>query len=97
MSNVYVLGVGMTPFTKPGNPEIPDYHIMAANAVKDALKDAGIDYKDVEQAHTGYVYGESCCGMRALYEVGQTGIPIFNYNSNCSTGSSALFGARQAV
>lgn len=97
MSNTYVLGVGMTPFTKPGDPEVPDYHIVAAGAIKDALKDAGIEYKDVEQAHTGYVYGESCCGMRAVYEVGQTGIPIFNYNSNCSTGSSALFGARQAV
>ncbi len=97
MSNVYVLGVGMTPFTKPGDPNVPDYHIMAANAAKDALKDAGIDYKEVQQAHTGYVYGESCCGMRAVYEVGQTGIPIFNYNSNCSTGSSALFGARQAI
>lgn len=97
MSNVYVLGVGMTPFTKPGNPEVPDYHLMAANAMKDALKDADIDYNQVQQAHAGYVYGESCSGMRAIYEVGQTGIPIFNYNSNCSTGSSALFSARQAV
>jgi acetyl-CoA acetyltransferase len=97
MSNVYVLGVGMTPFTKPGNPDVADYHLVAADAMRDALKDAGIDYKDVQQAHAGYVYGESCSGMRAIYEVGQTGIPIFNYNSNCSTGSSALFGARQAV
>lgn len=97
MSNVYVLGVGMTPFTKPGDPEVADYHLMAASAMKDALKDAGIDYNQVEQAHAGYVYGESCSGMRAIYEVGQTGIPIFNYNSNCSTGSSALFGARQAI
>ena len=37
MSNVYVLGVGMTPFTKPGNPEVPDYHIVAAGAIRDAL------------------------------------------------------------
>src|SRR5690606_12488171 len=86
-----------TPFTKPGDPSVPDYHLMAANAIQDALKDADIDYSQVEQAHAGYVYGESCSGMRAIYEVGQTGIPIFNYNSNCSTGSSALFGARQAV
>ena len=97
MSNVYVLGVGMTPFTKPGDPAVGDYHLVAANAMRDALKDAGIDYNQVQQAHAGYVYGESCSGMRAIYEVGQTGIPIFNYNSNCSTGSSALFGARQAV
>jgi len=97
MSTVYVLGVGMTPFTKPGDPAVGDYHLVAAAAMRDALKDAGIDYSQVQQAHAGYVYGESCSGMRAIYEVGQTGIPIFNYNSNCSTGSSALFGARQAV
>ena len=97
MSNVYVLGVGMTPFTKPGDPAVGDYHLVAATAIRDALQDAGIEYSDVEQSHAGYVYGESCSGMRAIYEVGQTGIPIFNYNSNCSTGSSALFGARQAV
>jgi len=34
---------------------------------------------------------------RALYEVGMTGIPVVNVNNNCSTGSTALFLARQAV
>ena len=97
MSNVYVLGVGMTPFTKPGDPSVPDYHVFAANAMRDALKDADISYDQVQQAHAGYVYGESCSGMRAIYEIGQTGIPIFNCNSNCSSGSSALFAARQAI
>jgi acetyl-CoA acetyltransferase len=33
----------------------------------------------------------------AIYGVGLTGIPVFNLNNNCSTGSSALFLARQAV
>src|SRR5690606_31255947 len=37
------------------------------------------------------------CGQRALYQVGMTGIPVLNVNNNCSTGSSALFLARQAV
>ena len=97
MGKVYVIGVGMTPFTKPGDPQAPDYHIASKLAVEEALKDAGIDYAQVQQAWTGYVYGDSCCGHRALYEVGKTGIPIFNVNSNCSTGSSALFAARQAV
>jgi len=97
MSNVYVLGVGMTPFTKPGDPNSPDYHIVAANAMRDALKDAEIDYDDVEEVHSGYVYGESCSGIRSVYEIGQTGIPIFNHNSNCSTGSSALYAANKAV
>lgn len=45
----------------------------------------------------GYVYGESTCGQRALYEVGITGIPVYNVNNNCSTGSTALFIAKQFI
>jgi len=97
MSKVHVIGVGMTNFTKPGDPAAPDYHEAGAQAMKEALSDAGVTYGEMQEVHAGYVYGDSCCGMRTAYEVGQTGIPIFNYNSNCSTGSSALFGARRAV
>jgi acetyl-CoA acetyltransferase len=61
------------------------------------MKDAGIQYSDVEQAFCGYVYGDSTCGQRAVYELGLTGIPVVNVNNNCSTGSSALFLARQAI
>ncbi|NYT64526.1 lipid-transfer protein [Alcaligenaceae bacterium] len=93
--DVFVAGVGMTPFTKPGaNEPYPD---MAAKATQQALADAGIDYSLVEQAYVGYVYGDSTAGQRALYNVGMTGIPIINVNNNCSTGSTALFLARQAV
>lgn len=41
--------------------------------------------------------GESCCGQRALYPLGMSGIPIYNVNNNCSTGSSALLLAQQLV
>jgi acetyl-CoA acetyltransferase len=51
----------------------------------------------VQQAYVGYVYGDSTCGQTALYEVGLTGIPVVNVNNNCSTGSTALYLARQAV
>ena len=70
---------------------------MAAQAAALALADAGLDYAAVQQAYAGYVYGDSTCGQRALYEVGMTGIPVVNVNNNCSTGSTALFLARQAV
>ena len=92
---VHVIGVGMTQFTKPGASE--DYSVMGAKAIADALKDAGIDYREVQQAFAGYVYGDSCCGHKVVYSAGLTGIPIFNPNSNCSTGSSALAVARQAI
>jgi len=96
MSNkVYITGVGMIPFAKPGRHA--PYFEMGAQAARAALADAGLGYEQVQQAYVGYVYGDSTAGQRALYEVGMTGIPVVNVNNNCSTGSSALFLARQAV
>lgn len=92
---VHVVGVGMIPFTKPGASD--PYTVMGARAAKLALDDAGVDYALVQQAYVGYVYGDSTAGQAAIYGVGLTGIPVFNLNNNCSTGSSALFLARQAV
>jgi len=92
---VNVIGVGMTKFQKPGASD--EYNVMAANATRTALEDAKVKFEDVQQAYVGYVYGDSTCGQRAVYDVGLTGIPVFNVNNNCSTGSSALMLARQAI
>jgi acetyl-CoA acyltransferase len=96
-NKAYVVGVGMTKFEKPGRREGWDYPDMARESGTNALQDAGIDYRDVEQGYVGYVYGESTSGQRAIYELGLTGIPIVNVNNNCSTGSTALFLAAQAI
>ena len=85
----------MIPFAKPGASK--PYPEMAAHALRAALADARLGFEAVEQAYIGYVYGDSTAGQRALYEVGMTGIPVVNVNNNCSTGSTALFLARQAV
>ncbi|HWA67196.1 MAG TPA: lipid-transfer protein [Mycobacteriales bacterium] len=95
-AKTYVIGVGMTKFEKPGSREW-DYPDMARESGTKALEDAGISYDKVEQAYVGYVYGESTCGQRAVYELGLTGIPVINVNNNCSTGSTALYLANQAV
>lgn len=95
MRGVLVTGVGMVPFATPRNGA--PYDAMAAAAVRAALHDAGIAFDLVQQAYAGYVYGDSTSGQRALYDVGLSGIPIVNVNNNCSTGSSALWLARQAV
>ncbi|AVR89806.1 lipid-transfer protein [Thauera aromatica] len=92
---VQVIGVGMVKFVKPGTQE--PYEIMASKAIRAALADAGIPYNEIQQAYASYVFGDSACGQAALYRVGMTGIPLFNVNNNCSSGSSALFLARQAV
>ena len=94
-SSVYVAGVGMIPFVKPG-ANAP-YPVMGAEATGLALADAGVSYDMIQQAYVGYVYGDSTCGQRALYPVGMTGIPIVNVNNNCASGSSALWLARQVV
>lgn len=93
--NVYVIGVGMVPFQKPGASD--DYPLLAAGAIRQALADAGLEYPAIEQVFVGYVYGDSTAGQRAVYEVGQTGVPIVNVNNNCATGSTALWLSRQAV
>ena len=95
MNKVFVTGVGMIPFVKPGTSD--SYNDMGAQAARLALDDAGVDYSKVGQAYVGWVYGDSTAGQAALYDIGLTGIPIINVNNNCSTGSSALYLARQAV
>lgn len=93
--SAFIAGVGMIPFKKPGTSDT--YDVMGATAIRQALADADLDYREVQQAYAGYVYGDSTCGQKALYQVGMTGIPVINVNNNCATGSSALFLARQAV
>ncbi|WP_151772095.1 lipid-transfer protein [Streptomyces abyssomicinicus] len=93
--NVYVAGVGMIPFMKPGRSDT--YDVMGERAVRAALADAGIGYELVQQAYAGYVFGDSTSGQAAIYGVGLTGIPVVNVNNNCASGSSALWLARQAV
>lgn len=92
---VLVAGVGMIPFTKPGKSE--PYLVMGERAARLALDDAKVPYDRVQQAFVSYVYGDSTAGQAAIYRVGLTGIPVFNLNNNCSSGSSALFLARQAI
>ena len=90
-----IAGVGMVPFTKAGRS--PPYDAMGAEAARLALRDAGIDYTQVQQAYVGFVIGDTTSGQQALYPLGLSGIPIVNVNNACSSGSTALFLARQAV
>ena len=90
-----IAGVGMVKFSKPGQSE--PYEKMASQAIRAALADAGIEISEVQQAYAGFCMGLSCSGQRSLYEVGMPGIPVFNVNNACATGSSAIFLARQAV
>ncbi|WP_236795004.1 lipid-transfer protein [Amycolatopsis sp. GM8] len=92
---VVVAGVGMVPFATPRRSE--SYDVLGEGATRAALADAGIDLTAVQQAYAGYVYGDSTSGQNVLYRVAMTGVPVINVNNNCSTGSSALYLARQAI
>ena len=96
-NRVFVVGVGMTKFEKPGSREGWDYPDMARESGTKALADAGLTFEQIEEAHVGFVYGASTSGQRAVYELGMTGIPITNVNNNCSTGSTALFLAARSI
>lgn len=92
---VYVLGVGMTKFIKPrGNVDYPELGFEAG--IK-AMLDAHINYDDVDQGVACYCYGESTCGQRVFYQFGMTGIPVYNVNNNCSTGSTGLYMGRNMI
>jgi acetyl-CoA acetyltransferase len=96
MGKVYVVGVGMTKFEKPETRDW-SYPDMVEEAGGKALADAGIDYADVQQVAVGYSHGDSTAGQRAVYGLGMTGVPVYNVNNNCATGSTALFMAKQFV
>jgi acetyl-CoA acetyltransferase len=90
---VFVVGVGMTMFERCET----DVRTLTQEATRQALTDAGVDYEAVEQAFCGYVNGMSTLGQQCVYNVGMTGIPVFNVNNNCSTGSTALLLGHNAI
>lgn len=91
--DVCVIGVGMTKFERCDR----DYTELCQEAITEAIKMAGVAPEKFEQAFAGYVNGMSCQGQRALYFMGLGDIPVFNVHSYCSTGSSALNLAYQAI
>ena len=95
MSNAVIAGVDMVKFAKPGQQK--PFREMASTAIRGAVADAGIEPSLIEQAYGSYIYGDSTCAQHALYDAFMTGIPVINVNNNCSSGSTAIFMARQAV
>ena len=85
----------MTKFVKPrGNVE---YTELGYEAGIKAMLDAHINYDDVDAAVAGFMYSDSCSGQRVMYQFGSTGIPIYNVNNNCATGSTGLYLGRNLV
>ncbi|KAH7010469.1 thiolase-like protein [Ilyonectria destructans] len=94
-NQAYVLGVGMTKFTKPRG--LCKYPEMGYEAGVKAMLDAQINYDDVEHGVACFAYGDSTSGQRIFYQFGMSTIPIVNTSNACATGSVGLYLARTLV
>jgi acetyl-CoA acetyltransferase len=100
MRDVYIIGVGMTRFGKYLDRGIKD---LAAEALEETLRDAGIGGEAVEAAWFsnsawGYFSEQHCIrGQVALNPAGLRGIPVTNLENACAGGSNALHAAWTAV
>jgi acetyl-CoA acetyltransferase len=79
-----VLGVGLLRFGRYPDMSAED---LGREAGLVALKDAGIDFKDVEAGFYGRVQGVVGAGMRTFGELGQYGIPVTNVELACASSS----------
>ena len=93
MRDVFIIGVGMTRFGKHLDLSEKD---LAARAVSEVLRDAGVDASLVQAAHFsnsmwGYFKSQHCIrGQVALRSLGFHSIPITNVENACASGSTAL-------
>ena len=93
MEDIYVVGVGMTPFGRMLDRDIKS---LTKEAVSAALADAGIDATALEAAYfsnatQGHMEKQHMIrGQIALRSMGIEQIPVLNVENACASGSSAL-------
>ncbi len=100
MTDVYIIGVSMTPFGRYLDTSVKQFTETAVNA---ALGDAGLGRGDIDAAYfsnttQGVLEGQHLvAGEMALREMGFEGIPMTNVENACASASTALNGAYMAV
>jgi acetyl-CoA acetyltransferase len=93
MSDVYVIGIGMTRFTRHEASSIT----LCEEAVAAAIEDAGIETADVEALYAGHVHGGAVAGERVGAATGLAGIPTLNLENACASGTTAVIEAAYAI
>lgn len=96
--DVAVVGVGVHPFGK-FEESVSE---LAVSAAQEALRDAGIGWREVQAvsaASSQFVggFGWRLAGNELIQSMGETGIPVANYSAACAVGGSAFHGAVTAV
>jgi len=87
MKEIAIIGVGIHKF---GRFENKSYLEMGREATQMALKDAGVEWKDVQRAYLSKMYLPATSGARILKQLGATGIPICDVEAACASGGVAL-------
>ncbi len=85
VTDVAVVGAGIHPF---GRHDGVSALAMGALAVRAALADAGLEWRDVQFAYGGSEDGGNADTM--VSELGPTGLPFVNVKNGCATGGSSL-------
>jgi len=94
MTDVHVVGVGMTRFGKHPDSDATD---LGSAALLEAIDDSGIDARLIESAYVGHVFQGMVTGQRILAQVGLAGIPLANVENACSSGATAIREASLAI
>jgi len=95
MREVAIVGADMIKFGRYPDKDVVQ---LASEAALGALKDAGIEIKDVQLMVSGNLYqAHAMVGQRIMKEIGATGIPVLNVANACATGSTAFREAYLAV
>ncbi len=89
MREVVILGAGMHPFGRFPDMSYADLGRVAAMA---ALRDAGVSWREIQALYAGHAYQGMCAGHNVMAQLGWTGIPVYNVENACAsgTGSAAL-------
>jgi acetyl-CoA acetyltransferase len=87
MNQVAVLGVGMIRFGMYAQRSVYEMACEAGNA---ALDDAGLSFEDVDAVYAGQIFHTAMTAVRAVKELGLTGVPIQRIENASATGSCAL-------
>jgi acetyl-CoA acetyltransferase len=92
MNDVCIIGIGIHPFGRTPGRSGRDQGVVA---VRGALADAGLAWRDIQFAFGG----SSAAGAADIMvnELGLTGLPFVNVANGCATGGSALAAARAAI
>ncbi len=85
--DIWILGINMTKFGKHPDKDIVD---LGAEAIQEALKDAGVSMKDIGVMAAGNLRGAGGIAQQLQKQIGQTGIPAYNVTNACATGATAL-------